>query len=160
MKINRFWIMQILIIATLFAALIGSYLFSFGWFGTKTSTVKPAQPVAEQSAAAVAAVEPPATCSAAGETPSLTSIADSLGSNDPARQQRCIAFLQAESRAGDKGAELWLGRAYHNGWGVAKSAEEAAIHYRNAANTDEADTRDSALQWLRQLQQESPQQQP
>lgn len=35
MKLDRFWITQILIIAALFAILIGSYLFSFGWFAQK-----------------------------------------------------------------------------------------------------------------------------
>jgi TPR repeat protein len=162
MRITRFWIIQILIIASLFSILIGSYLFSFGWFANK--------PTLEQQAefsppASVALTEPTpalaptrsATCSTAEGIPSLSDIEDSLGSHDTERQASCFSFLQAESMAGDKGAELWLGRAYHNGCGVAKNLAEAANHYQQAATADDAATRDSARQWLLQLQQEQRQ---
>jgi TPR repeat protein len=162
MRLTRFWIMQILIIAALFAILIGSYLFSFGWFAKKTTLVKPVTPTAEVAPAVKATpqrLEPPTpatvpTCSAKGETPSLDSISASLSSNDLARQKSCVTFLQAESKAGDKGAELWLGRAYHNGWGVEKNLAEAANYYGRAATTEEIAIRESAQQWLLQLQQE------
>lgn len=162
MKLTRFWIIQILLIAALFAILIGSYLFSFGWFAKKTTLAKPAPPTAEVAPVAQATpppLAPPApaaapTCSAKGETPSLDSISANLNSNDSARQKSCVAFLQAESKAGDKGAELWLGRAYHNGWGVEKNLAEAAAHYGRAATTEEIAIRESAQQWLLQLQQE------
>jgi TPR repeat protein len=166
-KLDRFWITQILLIAALFAILIGSYLFSFGWFAKKTTLAKPATPTAEVTPVAPSAqanpatLTPPApaaavvpTCSAVGETPSLDSISASLSSNDLARQKSCVTFLQAESQAGDKGAELWLGRAYHNGWGIEKNLAEAAAHYSRAATTEEIAIRESAQQWLLQLQQE------
>jgi TPR repeat protein len=165
-KLDRFWITQILLIAALFAILIGSYLFSFGWFAKKTTLAKPATPTAEVAPVAIAqttpaTLTPPApaaavvpTCSAANETPSLDSISASLSSNDLARQKSCVTFLQAESQAGDKGAELWLGRAYHNGWGVEKNLAEAATYYGKAATTEETAIRESAQQWLLQLQQE------
>ncbi|MGB3918774.1 MAG: hypothetical protein WBL07_15180 [Thiothrix litoralis] len=160
MRLTRFWIIQIFIIASLFAILIGSYLFSFGWFATKPTLVKQAAPstapvsVTQTEQATLA---PPATCGTAGKIPSLSDIADSLGSHDAQRQTSCFSFLQAASTAGDKGAVLWLGRAYHNGWGVAKNLEEATNHYQQAATADDAATRDSAKQWLQQLQQEQPQ---
>ena len=157
MKLDRFWITQILIIAALFAILIGSYLFSFGWFAQKTTVVKPATPTPAVTPIAQATPPTPAaapTCSTVGEIPSLDSISASLSSNDLARQKSCVEFLQAESKAGDKGAELWLGRAYHNGWGIEKDLAEAAAHYGRAATTEETAIRESAQQWLLQLQQE------
>ena len=164
MKLDRFWITQILIIAALFAILIGSYLFSFGWFAQKTTVVKPATPTAAVAPIAQATPQPLAppipapaaapTCSTGGAIPSLDSISASLSSNDLARQKSCVEFLQAESKAGDKGAELWLGRAYHNGWGIEKDLAEAAAYYGRAATTEENAIRESAQQWQLQLQQE------
>ncbi|SEA96941.1 hypothetical protein SAMN05660964_02971 [Thiothrix caldifontis] len=170
MKLDRFWMVQIVIILTLFTLLIGSYLFSFGLFADKqpttiTATVAPTPvvptttPEASLTTAPTGAptkpTEPAATCTPAGITLSSDTIRDSLSSNDAARQASCLAFLQAESLAGDKGAEVWLGQAHHHGWGVAKNLQEAAKHYRQAANSDDSDVRDSAQQWLQQLEQET-----
>lgn len=169
MKIDRFWMIQIVIIISLFALLIGSYLFSFGWFADKSTnlaaTVAPAPVEAVEIAppapapVALAVVpseppKPPATCTHEGEILSSDSIRDSLSSSDAVRQASCLEFLQAESLAGDKGAELWLGQAHHQGWGVVKNLQEAASHYRQAANSDDLAVRDSAQQWLKQLEQE------
>ncbi len=169
MKIDRFWMIQIVIIISLFALLIGSYLFSFGWFADKSTslatTVAPAPveaveiapPVPAPMALAVVPSEPPkppATCTYEGEILSSDSIRDSLSSSDAVRQASCLEFLQAESLAGDKGAELWIGQAYHQGWGVVKNLEEAANHYRQAASSGDLAVRDSAQQWLKQLEQE------
>lgn len=159
MKIDRFWAIQIAIITALFALLIGSYLFSFGLFAPKTGS-KPPPPAATMEATPEASVPAAtiaptlATCTPDGAAPSPTAIGDSLASNDPAQQKSCLEFLQAESRAGDKGADLWLGRAYHNGWGVQKDLKEAAAHYGKAATADEAAIRDSAQQWLLQVEKE------
>ena len=163
MKIDRFWMIQIIIIISLFALLIGSYLFSFGWFADKsnniTATPAPAPvevvaTVPSEPVVVVAPSKPPATCTPAGETLSSDSIRDSLSSSDGLRQTSCLEFLQAESLAGDKGAELWIGQAYHHGWGVVKNLEEAASHYQQAALSDDLAVRDSAQQWLKQLEQE------
>lgn len=169
MKIDRFWIIQIVIIIGLFALLIGSYLFSFGWFANKSTnlvaTVAPAPveaaaivpPATATVALAVVPSEPPkppATCTHEGGVLSSDSIRDSLSSSDAVRQASCLGFLQAESLAGDKGAELWIGQAHHHGWGVVKNLEEAANHYRQAASSDNLAVRDSAQQWLKQLEQE------
>ena len=165
MKIDRFWMIQIVIIISLFALLIGSYLFSFGWFADKSTnlaaTVAPAPvetaeiaPPAPAVTPVAASSKPPATCTLAGETLSSDTIRDSLSSSDAVRQASCLEFLQAESLAGDKGAELWLGQAHHQGWGGVKNLEEAASHYRQAASSDELSVQDSAQQWLQQLEQE------
>lgn len=163
MKIDRFWMIQIIIIISLFALLIGSYLFSFGWFADKlnniTATPAPAPvevvaTVPPEPVVVVAPSKPPATCTPAGEILSSASIRDSLSSSDGLRQTSCLEFLQAESLAGDKGAELWIGQAYHHGWGVVKNLEEAASHYQQAALSDDLAVRDSAQQWLKQLEQE------
>ncbi|UJS25248.1 SEL1-like repeat protein [Thiothrix winogradskyi] len=171
MKIDRFWMIQIIIIISLFALLIGSYLFSFGWFANKSTSlattvapapveaveIAPPTPAPAPMALAVVPSEPPkppATCTPAGETLSSDSIRDSLSSSDGLRQTSCLEFLQAESLAGDKGAELWIGQAHHHGWGVVKNLEEAASHYQQAALSDDLAVRDSAQQWLKQLEQE------
>ncbi|UOG92652.1 MAG: SEL1-like repeat protein [Candidatus Thiothrix sulfatifontis] len=165
MKIDRFWMIQIVIIISLFALLIGSYLFSFGWFADKSTnlaaTVAPTPvetaeiaPPAPAVTLVAASSKPPATCTPAGETLSSDSIRDSLSSSDGLRQTSCLEFLQAESLAGDKGAELWLGQAHHHGWSVVKNLEEAARHYRQAASSDDLSVQDSAQQWLKQLEQE------
>ena len=60
-----------------------------------------------------------------------------------------------ESMNGDKGAELWLGRAYHSGWGVPQSLEEAIIHYSQAATASDENIRQSAEQWLSIAQQDT-----
>jgi TPR repeat protein len=163
-KIDRFWMIQIIIIISLFALLIGSYLFSFGWFADKSNNVAATAvptPVEVAETAppvtlAVAPSKPSATCTPTGETLSSDSIRDGLTSSDGVRQASCLEFLQAESLAGDKGAELWLGQAHHHGWGVVKNLQEAASHYRQAANSDDLVVRDSAQQWLQQLEQEQP----
>lgn len=165
MKIDRFWKIQFVIIGVLLSLLIGSYLFSFGLFSPSTSRTPPPQaeadtpPAEPAKASTLVEAQPPAptpvaSCVPTGVMPTPTAIADSLASPDPVRQKNCLAFLQAESQAGDKGAELWLGRAYHNGWGVAKDLPQAATHYRQAMQASEADTRESAQQWLRLLEQE------
>lgn len=163
MKIDRFWMIQIIIIISLFTLLIGSYLFSFGLFADKSNNITatpapvPVEVVATvppEPVVVVAPSKPPATCTPAGETLSSDSIRDSLSSSDGLRQTSCLAFLQAESLAGDKGAELWIGQAHHHGWGVVKNLEEAANHYRQAASGDDLAVRDSAQQWLKQLEQE------
>lgn len=167
MKIDRFWVVQIAIILSLFALLIGSYLFSFGWFADKSTTLAasvapvsvaaeaaPLTPAPAPAALALAPSTPPATCALAGETLSSETIRDSLSSNDALRQASCLAFLQAASLAGDNGAELWLGQAHHHGWGVVKNLEEAARHYRQAATSDDLAVQDSAQQWLQQLEHE------
>jgi len=167
-KIDRFWVIQIVIIISLFALLIGSYLFSFGWFADKSprlASIAPAPveaaatapPAAAPVALAVASSKPPkltATCTLTEEALSSDTIRASLSSSDAVRQSSCLEFLQAESLAGDKGAELWLGQAHHHGWGVTKNLEEAASHYRQAANSDDLSVQDSAQQWLQQLEQE------
>jgi TPR repeat protein len=157
MKVDRFWAVQFVIVGILLALLIGSYLFSFGLFSPQPNEASP-PPQAEATPASkedsVAEVPAPvASCVPQGAEPTPSAIGDSLASNDPARQQNCLAFLQAESKAGDKGAELWLGRAYHNGWGVNKDLTQAASHYQQAATANEADIRESAQQWLLHLQQ-------
>ncbi|WGZ94529.1 MAG: SEL1-like repeat protein [Candidatus Thiothrix putei] len=169
MKLDRFWMVQIVIILILFTLLIGSYLFSFGLFAdkpaTNTATVASAPvviattpeatPTTAPTVAPTKPTEPAATCTSAGVTLSSDTIRDSLSSSDAPRQASCLAFLQAESLAGDKGAEVWLGQAHHHGWGVAKNLQEAAKHYRQAAHSDDSDVRDSAQQWLQQLEQET-----
>jgi hypothetical protein len=153
MKIDRFWAIQIAIFVVLFALLIGSYLSSFGPFASSIST----RPSAVTATSVDKTAEAPittATCTKDGAEPSPEAINDSLSSNDPARQKSCLEFLHAESTAGDKGAELWLGRAYHNGWGVEKSLSTAATHYGKAATAADATIRDSARQWQLQLEQE------
>jgi hypothetical protein len=153
MKIDRFWATQILIFVVLFALLIGSYLFSFGPFASNTrSRLSPVTVTNTDNT--VQAPTTTAACTKDGSEPSPEAINGSLGSNDAARQKSCLEFLQTESKAGDKGAELWLGRAYHNGWGVEKSLTEAATHYGKAATAADAAIRDSARQWQLQLEQE------
>lgn len=155
MKIDRFWTIQFIIIGLLLALLLGSYGFSFGWFAAKprpsnTATHTPieSQPQTPRLAATV--------CAPADATLDVVSIAASLTGNDTQRQQDCLNYLRQESAAGDKGAELWLGRAYHDGWGVNKDLAQAAAHYRQAASASEADIRTSAQQWLQRLEQEQP----
>ena len=148
MRIDRFWASQIIIFVALAALLIGSYLFSFGPFAAKISS-NPASAATAEPTVAIPAIT--ASCTKNGAEASPAAIGESLASNDPAQQKSCLAFLQTESKAGDKGADLWLGRAYHNGWGVEKSLTEAASHYGKAASSDDAAIRDSAKQWQLQL---------
>lgn len=150
MKIDRFWLIQIILFVTLFGLLIGSYLLSFGPFAGNSTSPRPTITATVEEALETTPVIK-AACTSDGSTPSPEAIHASLDSNEPARQKSCLAFLQAESQAGDKGAELWLGRAYHNGWGVEKSLTEAANHYDKATSSDDAAIRDSAKQWQLQL---------
>ena len=148
MKIDRFWAIQIIIFVTLSTLLIGSYLFSFSLFANQTSGST------ESTAAVEATVAIPTanpSCTKNGEEASPVTIGESLSSADLVQQSNCLAFLQAESEAGDKGADLWLGRAYHNGWGVEKSLTKAASYYGKAASRDGATIRDSAKQWQLEL---------
>lgn len=151
MKLDRFWIIQILIAVVLFALLIGSYLLSSRQVSSQTGSSLAQANTTENEEEKPAAT---ATCAPAGIEPSPEAIGASLASKDPARQKSCLAFLQAESQAGDQGAELWLGRAYHNGWGVGKDLTEAAAHYRKAAAADDPAIRESASQWLLQVEKE------
>ncbi len=149
MRIDRFWASQIIIFVALAALLIGSYLFSFGPFAAKISSNPASAATAEHNRGNPQPSR--RACTKNGAEASPAAIGESLASNDPAQQKSCLAFLQTESKAGDKGADLWLGRAYHNGWGVEKSLTEAASHYGKAASSDDAAIRDSAKQWQLQL---------
>lgn len=139
-----------MIIGFLLALLLGSYWFSFGWFAAKPAmnhTAAP-QPQTPRLAATL--------CAPAGAALDVVTIAASLTSSDAQRQQDCLSYLRQESAAGDKGAALWLGRAYHAGWGVSKDLAQAAAHYRQAAGATEAAIRESAQLWLQRLEQEQP----
>ncbi|EIJ35263.1 SEL1-like repeat protein [Thiothrix nivea] len=150
MKLDRFWIVQIMIALVLFALLIGSYLLSSGMLSASGDDPPPAP--LETGAETKDSMLATAACVPVGTALSPSAIEASLGSDDPARREACLTFLQAESAAGDLGADLWLGRAYHNGWGVSKNVEEAAAHYRKAASAGDTATRESAGQWLSQLE--------
>lgn len=148
MKLNRFWVIQIVIAAALFTLLIGSYLLSFNILSTQTNS----NPIPVSAETVEDSTSPAITltaCVPAGSESAPDWIESSLtNSDDPVRQQSCLAFLQTENQAGDHGAALWLGRAYHNGWGVDKDTTQAAAYYRKAAGSDTPDIRESAEQWL------------
>lgn len=149
MKIDRFWLTQIAVGTVVIIVFTGIVLY------THSSVNASEQALQSLNAATVHATLGKAGCTNDGHAPSPADIDSALSSGTPNLRAKCLDFLQVESMNGDKGAELWLGRAYHNGWGVPQSLEEAIIHYSQAATASDENIRKSAEQWLSIAQQDT-----
>lgn len=145
MKIDRFWLIQIVVISSILL-LITLYVFLMNHQVQANQTLVPSVSVSLADKGA---------CTENGTPPTSADISASLSSNDPARQSKCFDFLHNESMDGDLAAKLWLGRAYHNGWGVERNIPEAIRQYTKAATSKDEEIHKAAVQWLSIAQKES-----